>query len=105
MSSGVNGINGINGIKRIKSENVIKTFPNTANPHIRIYREIGQQVLASIEDGRTQTKTDVTELYIRYIFHTSRNFIIITYVFDNSLKITNRQCSHIGNLLKIVFWV
>ena len=35
-----------------------KTLPNIANPHIRIYREIGQQVLASIEDGRTDTHTD-----------------------------------------------
>ena len=61
----MNGINGINGIKRIKSENVTKTLPNIANPHIRIYREIGQQVLASIEDGQTHTHTDVTELYIR----------------------------------------
>ena len=46
-----------------------KTLPNIANPHIRIYREIGQQVLASIEDGwtdgRTHTQTDVIELYIR----------------------------------------
>ena len=35
-----------------------KTLPNIANPHIRIYREIGQQVLASIEDGWTDTHTD-----------------------------------------------
>ena len=44
-----------------------KTLPNIANPHIRIYREIGQQVLAAIEDGwtHTHTQTDVIELYIR----------------------------------------
>ena len=50
-----------------------KTLPNIANPHIRIYREIGQQVLASIEDGwtdgrtdgHTHRQTDVIELYIR----------------------------------------
>ena len=41
-----------------------KTLPNIANPHIRIYREIGQQVLASIEDGRTHTQTDGRTLYI-----------------------------------------
>ena len=45
-----------------------KTLPNIANPHIRIHREIGQQVLASIEerqtDRHTHTQTDVTELYI-----------------------------------------
>ena len=35
-----------------------KTLPNIANPHIRIYREIGQQVLASIEDGWTDTHRD-----------------------------------------------
>ena len=57
----------MNGIKWIKSENVTKTLPNIANPYIGIYREIGQQVLASIEeDGQTHTQTDVTELYIRY---------------------------------------
>ena len=40
-----------------------KTLPNIANTHIRIYREIGQQVLASIEDGWTHThrETDVIE--------------------------------------------
>ena len=43
-----------------------KTLPNIANPHIRIYREIGQQILASIEDGWTHTQTDVAELYIRF---------------------------------------
>ena len=44
-----------------------KTLPNVANPHIRIYREIGKQVLASIEmDRHTHTQTDVIELYIRY---------------------------------------
>ena len=44
-----------------------KTLPNIANPHIRIYREIGQQVLAAIEDGwtHTHTQTDAIELYIR----------------------------------------
>ena len=42
-----------------------KTLPNVANPHIGIYREIGQQVLASIEDGWTHTQTDVVELYIK----------------------------------------
>ena len=42
-----------------------KTLPDIANPHIRIYREIGQQVFASIEDGWTHTQTDVIELYIR----------------------------------------
>ena len=35
------------------SENVTKTLPNIANPHIGIYREIGQQVLASIEETQT----------------------------------------------------
>ena len=35
-----------------------KTLPNIADPHMRIYREIGQQVLASIEDGWTDTHTD-----------------------------------------------
>ena len=40
------------------SENVTKTLPNIANPHIGIYREIGQQVLVSIEDGHTDTQTD-----------------------------------------------
>ena len=40
------------------SKNVTKTLPNIANPHIGIYREIGQQVLASIEDGHTDTQTD-----------------------------------------------
>ena len=44
-----------------------KTLLNIANPHIRIYREIGNQVLASIDDGwtHTHTQTDVIELYIR----------------------------------------
>ena len=50
------------------SKNVTKTLPNIANPHIGIYREIGQQVLASIEDGHTDRQTDrqtgVTKLYI-----------------------------------------
>ena len=51
-----------------------KTLPNIPNPHIRIYREIGQQVLASIEDGwtdththtptPTHTHTEADELYI-----------------------------------------
>ena len=47
-----------------------KTLPNIANPHIRIYREIGQQVFASIEDGWTHTHThththrQTDELYI-----------------------------------------
>ena len=40
------------------SENVTKTLSNIANPHIGIYREVGQQVLASIEDGQTDTHTD-----------------------------------------------
>ena len=35
------------------SENVSKTLPNIANAHIGIYREIGQQVLASIEETQT----------------------------------------------------
>ena len=35
------------------TENVTKTLPNTANPHIGIYREIGQQVLVSIEETQT----------------------------------------------------
>ena len=50
------------------SENVTKTLPNIANPHIGIYREIGQQVLVSIEetqtDRQTHTQTDLTKLYI-----------------------------------------
>ena len=46
------------------SENVTKTLPNIVNPHMGIYREIGRQVLASIEDGQTHTYTDVTKLYI-----------------------------------------
>ena len=48
------------------SENVTKTHPNIANPHRGIYWEIGQQVLASIEDGHTHTdrQTDITKLYI-----------------------------------------
>ena len=46
------------------SQNVTKTLPNTANPHIGIYREIGQQVLASIEETQTDTQTDVTKLCI-----------------------------------------
>ena len=54
-----------------------KTLPNIAKPHIRIYREIGQQVLASIEDGwtdgRTHThthrQTDIIELYIRCLLN------------------------------------
>ena len=51
------------------SENVTKTLPNIANPHIGIYREIGQQVLASIgketpTDTHADTHTDVTKLYI-----------------------------------------
>ena len=45
-----------------------KTLPNIANPHIRIYREIGQQDLASIDDGwthtHTHTQTDGRTLYI-----------------------------------------
>ena len=41
-----------------------KTLPNIANPYIGIYREIGQQVLVSIEDGHTDRQTDVTKLYI-----------------------------------------
>ena len=41
------------------SENVTKTLPNIENPHIGIYREIGQQVLASIEDGHTHTDRQV----------------------------------------------
>ena len=43
-----------------------KTLPNIANPHIRIYREIGQQDLASIDDGwtHTHTHTQTDELYI-----------------------------------------
>ena len=45
-----------------------KNTPQYNNPHIRINREIGQQVLASIEDGWTDTHT-----------HTDRrtNFIYI----------------------------
>ena len=50
------------------SKNVTKTFPNIANPHIGIYRENGQQVIASKEDGhtdrQTDRQTDVTKLYI-----------------------------------------
>ena len=46
------------------SENVTKTLPNIENPHIGIYREIGQQVSTSIEDGQTHTQTDATKLYI-----------------------------------------
>ena len=34
-----------------------KKLPNIANPHIGIYREIGQQVLAPIEDGHTHRQT------------------------------------------------
>ena len=41
------------------SKNVTKTLPNIANPHIGIYREIGQQVLASIEETKTDTQTEV----------------------------------------------
>ena len=41
------------------SENVTKTLPDIANLHIGIYGEIGQQVLASIEDRQT----DLTKLY------------------------------------------
>ena len=40
------------------SENVTKTLPNIANPHIEIYREIGRQVLVSIEETHTDTHTD-----------------------------------------------
>ena len=60
----------------MKSENVTKTLPNIANPHIRIYREllIGQQVLASIEDGWTHTQTDVAELYIRCDQHLMKRY-------------------------------
>ena len=43
------------------SENVTKTLPNIANPHIGIYREIGKQVLASIEETQTDRQTDVTK--------------------------------------------
>ena len=44
-----------------------KALPYIANPHIGIYREIGQQVLASIEERQTHTDThtDVTKLYIQ----------------------------------------
>ena len=41
---------------REASENVTKTLSNIANLHIGIYREIGQQALASIE-GHTHTHT------------------------------------------------
>ena len=49
---------------REESENVTKTLINIANPHIGIYREIGQLVLVSIEKTRTLTHTDVIEIYI-----------------------------------------
>ena len=39
-----------------------KTLPNIANPHKGIYREIGQQVLASIEE--TQTHRQKYFIYI-----------------------------------------
>ena len=45
-----------------------KTLPNIANPHMQIYREIGQQVVASIEDGWTDTHTHT---------HRRTNFIYI----------------------------
>ena len=35
------------------SKNVTKTLPKIANPHIGIYREIGRQVLASIEETKS----------------------------------------------------
>ena len=57
-----------------------KTLPNIANPHIRIYREIGQKVSASIEDGwthtHTHTQTDAIELYLIYILYI---YIILYY--------------------------
>ena len=43
---------------REESENVTKTLPNIANPHIGTYRELGQQVLAAIEETQTDTHTD-----------------------------------------------
>ena len=57
--------------KWIKSKNVTKTLPNIANPHIEIYREIGQQVFSVYRgntDRHTDTQTDVTKLYI-YIMY------------------------------------
>ena len=59
-----------------------KTLPNIANPHIRIYREIGEQVLASIEDGWTHTHThrQTDELYIyrcdAYVIHIHLLYIL-----------------------------
>ena len=40
-----------------------KTLPNIASPHIGIHREIGQQVLASLEDGHTHRQTQLNYIY------------------------------------------
>ena len=53
-----------------------KTLPNIANPHIGIHREIGQRVLASIEE----TQTDVTNIYIY-------RFLILLFVTDTGSDI------------------
>ena len=38
------------------NQNVKKTLPNTANPHIGIYSEIGQQILESLEETQTNRR-------------------------------------------------
>ena len=59
---------------REESENVKKTLITIANPHIGIYREIGQLVLASIEKTRTHTHTH-TQTLLKYIYRFSFEFM------------------------------
>ena len=55
------------------SKNVTNTLPHTANPHIRIYREIGQKILTSTEE----TQTVVLYIYRYSLFLKNVSFVAI----------------------------